>query len=409
MSEPQVYRVPAINFPRLQEEIEKLNKRAKKLKTDPIVLTILETVTEKKRNDIVGFDYQETYHLCVVTGDAPKLSGWTLVAVIEPVPDGENLLREVPGQTCPAIFRKTDMHCDHCGSIRKRNAIFVLKHENSDHKQVGRNCIADFLGHEHPESMLSRAEYMFTFDRLIGEAQKEGWGVGNGISVVSTTEFTITASVVIRKLGWLPRSKAGEFEQATSDIVWDICTRPHERAVQELIRKNDLHAEDGDIKAAEAAISWASSIDPVNAANTYLYDLGVCCRQNYVDLKRRGYVASVLQAHKRMLSDLQAKNSVSLCGKHLGEIGQRAKFDDVVVVMATNYMSGIYNKMLIKFRDDQGNILIWRASGHPQWVEVGKKLNIKGTIKKHSEFNGTPQTEINRVDPLELDVSAVEH
>lgn len=408
MNQPQVYRIPAINFPRLNEEIEKLNKRAKKLKTEPIVLTILETITEKKRNDIVGFDYQETYHLCVVTGDAPKLAGWTLVTVIEPVPDGENLLREVPGQICPAEFRKTDMHCDHCGSIRKRNAIFVLKHDSGEYKQVGRNCLADFLGHEHPESMLSRAEYIFVFDRLIGKAQDEGWGVGNGTPVVSTTEFTITASVVIRKLGWLPRSKAGEFEQATSDIVWDICTRPHEKSVAELIRKNDLHAEDNDIEAAEAAIAWAASIDPDNAPNTYLYDLGVCCRQNYVDIKRRGYVTSVLQAHKRMLSDLQVKNSESLLSKHLGEINQRTKFDNVVVVMATNYMSGIYNKTLIKFRDDQGNILIWRASGCPKWIEIGKKLNIKGTIKKHSEFNGTPQTEINRVDPLELDVSVVE-
>jgi len=408
MSESQVYRIPAINFPRLQEEIEKLNKRAKKIKTEPIVLTILETITEKKRNEIVGFDYQETYHLCVVTGEAPKLAGWTLVAVIEPVPNGENLLREVPGHVCPASFRKTNMHCDYCDSVRKRNAIFVMKHDGGEYKRVGRNCLADFLGHEHPESMLSRAEYMFTFDRLIGEAQDEGWGFGNGVPIVSTTEFTITASVVIRKLGWLPKSKAGDFEQATSDIVWDVCTRPHERSVRELIRKHDLHAEDNDVKTAEAAIKWAAAIDPDKAPNTYLYDLGVCCRQNYVDLKRRGYVASVLQAHKRMLSELQAKNSVSLRGKHLGEIDKRTKFDDVVVVMAHDYMSDFGNKTLIKFRDPQGNILIWRASGCPQWVEVGKKLNIKGTVKKHSEYEGTPQTEINRVEPLELDVTVPE-
>lgn len=403
MSDAQVYRVPAINFPHLQEGIEKLNKRANKLGTEPVVLEILETITEKKRNEIIGFDYQETYHLCVVTGDAPKLSGWTLVAAIEPVPNGENLLREVPGHVCPPSFRKTDMHCDHCGSIRKRNAIFVLRHEDGTHKQVGRNCIADFLGHEHPESLLSRAEYIFTFDKLIRDAQEEGWGLaGSGVPVVPLEEFVITTSVVVRKLGWLPRSKASDFEQATSDIVWDICTRPHDRNIRELVRKKDLHAEESDIAAAKAAIEWASSLSE-DSPSTYLYDLGVCCRQQSVNLKMRGYVASVLQAHKKMLSELQEAKSQNLCSKHIGEIKKRALFADLVVVMVKDYMSGIYNKTLVKFSDPEGNILIWRASGCPEWVEVGKKFTVKATVKEHSEFNGTLQTEVNRVDPVELD------
>ena len=56
----RTYRIPAINFPRLESEIEKLNKRAAKLNTEPVVLTTLETVVEKKRNDVIGFDYEET-------------------------------------------------------------------------------------------------------------------------------------------------------------------------------------------------------------------------------------------------------------------------------------------------------------------------------------------------------------
>jgi hypothetical protein len=393
------YRIPAINFPHLQERIEKLNKRAKKLGIKPVVLTIIETITERKVNEIIGFHYQETYHLCVITGDSPKLSGWTLVAVIEPVPDGENLLREVPGEHCPSSFRKTTMHCDHCGSVRKRNAIFVLRHDDGDHKQVGRNCIADFLGHEHPESMLSKAEHVFTFDKLMRDAQEEGWGSAGGVQVVPLEQFVITTSVVIRKLGWLPRSKASDFEQATSDIVWDICTRSHEKHISELVRKKDLHAEESDIAAAKAAIGWGASI-PDTESSTYLYDLGVCCRQQFVNFKMRGYVASLLQAHKNMLSKQQESNSESLHSKHIGEIKQREEFRDVVVVLLKDYVSGIYNKTLIKFRDPQGNILIWRASGCPDWVSVGKKFTIKATVKGHSEFNGTLQTDVIRVVPV---------
>jgi hypothetical protein len=402
----QVYRIPVINYPRLQEEIEKLNKRAKKLKTEPIILTLLETITEKKRNDVVGFDFFESYHLCTVSGPAPKLEGWSLIAVVQPVPNGENLIREVPGQSCPAAFRGTNMHCDYCGKPRKRNAIYVLRHDNGDTKQVGHNCIADFLGHEHPESMLSRAEYMFAFDTLAREAQDQEWGFGTGPILVPTTKFTITAAVVIRKLGWLPKSKATEFERSTSQIVWDICTRPHERDVRTLIREKDIHADDGDVKRAEAAIKWAASIDPLKAPNNYLHDLGVCCRQNFVDHSRAGFVASVISAHQRVLSELQATKMPNLQSKHLGQIGVRQEFNDVVVIMASPYMAGLYNKTLIKFRDPDGNIILWGASGSPDWVEVGKKYTIKATVKKHSEFAGFPQTEVSRAEPIGLDVPA---
>ena len=401
----QTYRIPAINFPRLEIEIGKMNRRAKKLQTEPVVLTILESVTETKRNDVIGFDYQETYHICTVTGIAPKLAGWTLVAVIEPVPNGENFIREVPGQKCPVKFRSSRMSCDHCGESRKRNAIFVLKHENGDHNQVGRNCLADFLGHENPDSMLARAEYMLTFDKLISEASGEGWGYGgSGAIVVSTTQFAITSAVVIRKIGWLPKSRAGEFERPTADIVWDICTRPNDHIVKQLIQNRRLYAEEADVKEAEAAVAWAASLDPKTESSTYLYDLGVCCRQNFVDGRRSGFVASVIAAHKRFLSE--NINRFTGKSKHLGTIKKRQQFDDLLITNADPYMAGVYQKTKVKFCDPNDNILIWRASGSPDWIKIGSKFTVKGTVKKHLYSAGILETEINRVEPVELDIVA---
>ena len=401
----RTYRIPAINFPRLESEIEKLNKRAAKLNTEPVVLTTLETVVEKKRNDVIGFDYEETYYVCTVTGAAPKLAGWTLVAVIDPVAAGENMVREVPGQICPVNFRTTNMHCDHCGVMRRRNAIFVLKHEDGEHKQVGRNCIADFLGHDHPESLLSRAEYMFSFDKLIGEATEECWGCGHGPVLVPTTEFTAVAAIVIRRLGWLPISKAGEFEQPTANIVWDICTRPHDRHIRELIVKEKIHAEERDVTQAVDAVTWAAALDPANESSTYLHDLGVCCRQNYVDHRRRGFVASVIQAHQRVLNELQMKNSPTNVSKHVGEIDKRQVFPDLLILSLVPYMSGIYNKTLVTFHDPDGNVIIWRASGKPEWLKLGDKFTVKATVKKHGDYQGVNQTEVSRVEPVVLDSS----
>ena len=405
MNEVQTYRIPAVNYPQLLLEVEKLNKRAIKLQTTPILLSILETVTEKKRNEVIGFDYQETFHICTVTGQAPKLAGWTFVAVVEPVANGENLIREVPGQRCPHEYRSTKMSCDHCGEYRKRNAIFVLRHENGEHKTVGRNCLADFLGHEHPEALLAAAEYLMVFNRTMGEAGEDGWGFRSGPMLVPTTEFVSVTSVVIRKLGWLPKYKAGEFDRCTSDIVWDVCTRPNDKYVAQLIREKELFAQESDIEEAEQAVAWAASFDPKKESSTYLYDLGVCCRQNFVDVKRRGFVASVIAAHRRHLSLVQTASSPhgAYASKHVGEIDKRQVFEDLVITHADPYMWGVYSKTKIKFVDKTGNILVWRATGCPEWAKVGLTVSVKGTVKKHLNSAGILETEMNIVKPM-LDI-----
>jgi ribosomal protein L36 len=400
----QTYRIPAINFLRLEEEIEKLNKRATKIKTEPIVLTVLEIVTETKRNEVIGFDYEETYHICTFTGSSPKLAGWTLVAVIDPVSE-ENMVREVPGQTCPVKYRTTDMHCDYCETVRRRNAIFVLRHDNGEHKQVGRNCLADFLGHVHPETLLLKAEYLFSFDKLFRESESDGWGCGGKSPIlVPTTEFAAVTAVVIRRLGWLSKSKSSDYEQPTADIVWDVCTRSDTSHVRELIEKNDIHAEKRDVLQSEAAIEWAAALDPVNEVNTYLHDLGVCCRQNYVDYRRRGFVASVISAHQRVLNELEERKVQIQNSKYLGKIKVRQMFNDVLVLTVAPYMSGIYDKTLVRFSDPDGNIIVWRASGSPEWVQLGQKFTVKATVKSHSEYNGVKQTEVSRAEPIGLDV-----
>lgn len=393
------YRIPAINLARLEEEIAKLNKRATKLKTDPIRLDIIETVTEKRRNDVIGFDYEQTFYICSVTGEAPKLNGWSLIAVVEPVGDADNLVREIPGETCPVEYRTARMTCDHCGEFRRRNAIFVLRHENGTHKQVGRNCMADFLGHAHPEAILSKAEYIFTFDKLISEAGDEGWGSG-GPLVVATTNFVAVTAVVIRRLGWVPKSQASDFKAPTASIAWDICTRPHDRNVMDLIKKENIYAEEADIAAAEAAVKWAAEI--TNPSSTYLHDLSVCCKQNYVPYKLCGYVASVLTAHRRFLSDNQ-KVSTST-SKHIGEIDKRELFQGLKIVFTHDYISGgLYsqNRTLVKFVDPNGNVLVWHSSGRPDWIEIGKTFDVKATVTKHSEYQGVAQTEVKRVNVQE--------
>lgn len=411
MNEPNIYRIPVVNFPRLEEEIAKLNKRAKKLGCEPITLSVKNTVVEKRKSPHTNVEYDLVIQECTVSGQAPKINGWTLVAVLEPVVDtGELLVKEVPGQVCPESYRHTNFNCDHCGTIRKRNAIFVLRYEDGSHKQVGRNCIADFLGHKNPDSILGLAEMLFNTDQLLAGASDEFWGLSSGVIAAPIHYFVTLVNSIIRSVGWISRTQAQEDDgPSTANLAYDICTaKTHEQA-QKLIKYYKLEITEEDPEVAAKAIQWASEISSEEAGSTYMHDLGVCCRSKIVTYKTAGYVASVVNAYKRHISSLEIAKAKNIESNHIGEVGSRLTFDDLTILKLHSVSSGLYPKTLVRFSDPQGNIMIWWASGSPQWLQVGKHVKVKGTVCKHSLYNDIPQTELKRVTLVDTNKENVEN
>jgi ribosomal protein L36 len=396
----QIFRIPSINMPLLEEKIQKLNKKAKKLGCQPIVLKVVSIITEKRKDSDSGLEYDYLIHECTVEGESPKLMGWTLVAAIEPLETQdaqENLIREVPGEVCPEHYRTTDMRCDHCQEVRKRSSVYVLKHDTLGHKQVGRNCIADFLGHESPTSMLAKAEWLMSLSGLLKEASDEEYSGGSSCPAVSIHHFVSIVSAVIKKLGWVSRANSDESNPSTATIAFDICYRPNSYT-RELIEKYNLVATQDDFDAATKALEWASKLDPVNAKSNYLHDLGVCCRATYVIPKTSGFVASVISAHNRHLANQVAvSNNVS---KHVGTVGERTVFEKLTVKCATPCLSGVYPKTAVRFIDQNGNVIVWFASGSPEWVKIGETVSVKCSVSSHTSFNDIPETIVKRVTPV---------
>lgn len=403
----KLYKIPAINFPRLEEEIARLNKRAVKLKCEPIKLTIVRTTTEKRIDESLKFEYDFVVHECSLEGERPMLQGWSLVAVVQPVPNGEMLIREVPGCTCPDQYRTTDMRCEQCNVVRRRTAIFILHNNAQGHKQVGRNCLSDFLGGVAPEALLNRAEIFFGFDELLKQAEDatcgSRWGSGDGSPVLPIEQYVSVVAALSRKYGYVSKARASEMKEPTSSVAWRICM-PYAQTQQEMLAAYAISVESQDVEKARAAIAWACSLDPKNADNNYLHDLGVSCRQQFVQYKTVGYIASVLQAHNRHLLTLNPAPKIEQpqpISKHLGVIGERQVFEKLLITGVFPYESGDFEKTRVHFLDEAGNVLIWRASGTPQWVAENKTVTIRATVKHHDEFRGVNQTVIERALPLE--------
>jgi hypothetical protein len=406
----EVVRIPAINLPRLQEEVEAMSRRSAKLGLAPLVLNVVKMEQEKRIHPSTKVEYVVEYAHVSITGESPILNGWGLVARKTPVVTGEgseqkveNLVQCVPGQSCPVSYRFTGMECDHCRTARRRNDTFILKHESGKFAQVGRNCISDFLGHQSPESMLNAAEWVFSGGKLLEEAGEESWGFKSGPFMVDIGLFLAVTAVVIRKMGWVSKGDAYESEgtkTATAGIAWDVAARPNDQHVKEMVEKFDLHAEEKDGQLAEAALAWARAIPTTE--RDYLYNLGVQARRVAIDWKGTGLVASAITAYQRHLErEREAQEKAQAPAKarpaHVGQVGIRQGFSALTVKALRSFESEFGVRTLVRFNDLAGNTLVWWASGEaPDWAEENAQVDLTATVKAHEDYKGWPQTVLTR-------------
>lgn len=420
MEGPKIYKVPADNLPRLQERIEKLNKRAAKLGVQPIVLEVGQPIREEKQvtvKDALGYPVSDPqtgeflketvvsiFYPILVKGETPKYAGWTLVAALQHIAaNGENeaamFIRTVPGQALPADWRHADQKCDHCQAIRRRLETFVVKHEDGTLKQVGRQCIADFLGHQDPERYAQMAEWLLSASDIMTEAEDEDgeMGSGRGDRTVWLETYLGFVAMTIRNHGWLSRTKARELadthaRSATADIAFHAMTeRPSKQ------NPHPPKPEEQDHDLVKKAIEWLrTDLAKRSDLNDYQHNLTVICTRDVVISKGFGVAASLLPAYQREMGFVserklrfeQEKNSV-----HFGEAGKREVFDLTVTKIIPS-QSDFGATFIHKFVDAKGNIATWFSTGRQ--LEIGKTYKIKGTVKKFDEFRGVKQTVLTR-------------
>lgn len=361
-----------------------MNRRCLKLNQPPIQLVVGSKVFEERQH-VTGVKYKFEMVQVDVVGESPILNGWKLVGIVERI-ESENMVRCVPGEIVPHEYRLTDTHCDHCQTKRQRREIFVLRHIDGRHVQVGRQCIADFLGHVSVEAMLARAEWAMSAGKELRDACEESYSLEK---TVPLDLFVAVTAIVIRRLGWVSRKKADEAVQetlTTAQLVWQVLTS-NDKFTKELAATNQLYVEPRDEELAAKAIAWAVAL---SGRTDYEYNLGVSCRCASVTHRTKGVVASVISAYNRVQDSEPKTPSI-----HVGIIGKREQF--AVVVEKLTYFDSPYGvKTLVRF-NATGNVLVWWASCKTDWLAVGDELEIVGTVSKHDDYKGILQTVLKRV------------
>lgn len=318
----------------------------------------------------------------IAVGALPRANGYTLVARLEHT-EGGVILAYAPGESgLPESYREQANHCDHCQTKRHRNDTFVLRAADGSLKQVGRNCLADFLGADATRFVV-RAELALLVTQM---GEPSGWddfaGFGGCRGYLPTYHFVACALASIERFGFIKSGREG----ATKDHAAWLCNVPpkEERARKEWRKQQPT--EEQCARAAEI-VAWGKSVDP---SSEYLHNLRVALNCGAAEHSRQGLLASAPNAWMRAMGKERAP---VVDAGHWGAVGKRASVDAELV--RKTFTEGLYGSVAVcGFRTAEGHDLVWFASSDAP--DLGWKGKLTATVKRHDERKGRKQTIVSR-------------
>lgn len=395
-----VFKIPSSNLSALEKDLSKLNKRARKLGLDVLSWEYGERFTvEKGANDDGRKRLIEYVPVTInLDGDIKLPGGWHLVAALDHRSADTPIILPVPGEELPKRFRSSGPNCNHCKLDRRRNDTFVIRDEGGEYKQVGRTCIADYLGHKDALNIARAYQFVSSF---VESLRDEDSGYYRAVPSIWNLESCLEfVAALVREDGWTPRS--GNFGCATADNAWSWFVDDFQpvRTKRGLIHPPEV--TDKDKELAAKARAWLDVQDPTKAKSDYIYNIQAIVKAGQVTRRTIGLAASIIGTYKRQVErDLRyaherKEKENGRPSEWVGEVKKRIKGLEIEVfgTYETEGDYGLYTRVV--FKDSEGNEFVWFASGSTD-LEQGRKYKVDATVKKHNEFKGKKQTQVNRV------------
>lgn len=360
-----------------------------------------------------------------VSLNAPVIPGHTLAARLEHTDEG-NIVYRCAGPENPA-HRTCKPWCDHCKTSRRRNDTFILLTESGVQKQVGRNCLAEYVRDENAAAtLLNWASILDNIVRTCTDAE-ERFSSGR-IPETYTLPFVIGMAMAYGKK-WVSASQAreqahdGEWSMSSAAEIMNLITsaRTHragdnwwttnEGKFYTAMKEKAAALIDDPASDVYKVIAWIGTLANKPSPSDYEHNLSVIHRIGFCTAKQWGFVCSAFRAWLREqyiakgAAEKAAREAAPVTGNYVGEIGKRMNVAKCACVLVKSlgmregygYRSEAVEGFLIKFVTPSGDTLTWFTNDIGDAWEQGKEYDIAFTPKKHEEYNKVRQTMVNRV------------
>lgn len=402
----KTFLIPIENMGKLVARFEKLSRQVARLvkkgyQAAPVTFEVLEVVAvpmPDRAPDLIC-------NRVSITGETPRIAGWTFLATLQHL-EGGTILRAVPTDSDEqssklVAYRNADAACDHCHTDRRRVDTFVVGSDAGETKQVGRQCLCDFLGGVSPEEVAAYAQILVEAAAAAEDCEREGRS-GEGAYAVTVEQYLPFVASLIRTDGWFSRTAVRDMpgKLATANVAWMFGAAPAKSVVRDTPEMLIVPSVE-DVSRAKLALVHVSEVLEARADNDlsdYEHNLRVIIRTGYTDFRGAGIVASLLSYYDRLMGKA-AEKVVMAASQHVGEISKRQVFESLTVLKVVDIDGEFGTTHLHVFRDATGNILKWFASN--ERLQTGNQYKVKGTVKKHEEYQGTKQTLLSRCKVLD--------
>lgn len=391
-----IYDIPDPNFGHFKSRIAKMAKRAERLGLSEFGFRELGTSFRKLSGSGKDSPSIQVHHI-EVWGARPNIRGWRFCGKLEHVPGTNDVLvKEMNDGDVPANFRQCDPNCDHCKTTRNRRDTFVIRNGVSgEYMQIGRSCLSDYFGGKDAETIAAYFEFMQEGREILQDL--EAWD-GDGLSSSNLyhrpDRVLAFAAAAVREDGGYISARDAEARGvlSTGQLVRANLTVPEAR----LSKSERIVPQEQDRQRAGEILAWLQSAAVAEREETYFHNLRVMAGSEGIGVKNIGLFASAVAAYDRERSR-QLEGEAAGSSRYLGKPGE--KIELVVKLTGTTVIPGdrFGDKLLHRFLDDQGNALVWFATGAGQDMDIGHTYHIKATVKEHSEYRGIAQTTVERV------------
>lgn len=386
----------------LTQRFAKIGKRASKLSVDAPTFHVIKTVEEAevKYNDTLQTSEKTgriiKWNFVVLVGATPMLAGYTFVGTLEHAGEIGTVVRSVPGQAIPSAYFKAEPgNCDHCHQVRARVETFVVRHESGEHKQVGRQCIQDFLGGHDPKRTLALVQMLSLASDILGAASGDDEEFFGGVrqKEVFDTEFVLaTTAAVIRNFGWVSRTMVREGKcdgVPTVSLVLAFLTDRNDSMFKDKRGDIDLNekakyvATDDDVTRATAALDWARDLTESELLRSdYLHNIHILAKAGAIESKHFGLACSIMAAYSREL-DRQVEVKTHSENEVKTDCPEgRIVITGTVVAMKDHFTDfGACLKITVK--DDRG-FAVWLTcpSSIERGLERGARVTMTATVTR---------------------------
>lgn len=296
------YAIPRRNTYQLDTTVARLNRRAERLGVEPLryEYTGAEWCDFERKFDrasgesrVRGWEVVEIE----LEGGSIHLPGWTFAGTIEHL-DGENVLRAAPEQSIPESYRDAAKVCDHCGLDRQRIDTFVVVSDAGEYKQLGRSCTADYLGSVDPQRLASWLEAVHALLASEGDEDGDEHGPRQHMTY-RPDEIVAIANGAIRAFGFIKSAEAGSTKGTVGTWMGG-------GSAQRKLEERGMEVTAEDYEAAEKMVAWAAE---QGRENDYIANLAAYARQERVDDRAMGLLASLPTAYGRAMGQIAERKA----------------------------------------------------------------------------------------------------